>query len=158
LRPITENSQHRQKVCSQKLYEWIVPQESRSALLVLGRRCYFRFAIACANVANLMAGAFSRQGKGDFDPRRARRGAFAHRPSVAGRSFLACAVGWRLRVTRRGVVGGILKTMVRQLSAPQRLSVDGRVLAFTLLISLATGVLFGLFPALQASQPDLNEH
>ena len=35
--------------------------------------------------------------------------------------------------------------------------VDGRVLAFTFAVSLVTGILFGLVPALAASNPDLNE-
>ena len=35
-------------------------------------------------------------------------------------------------------------------------TMDLRVLAFTLAISIASGVLFGLTPALQLSRPDLN--
>jgi putative ABC transport system permease protein len=38
----------------------------------------------------------------------------------------------------------------------QPIRVDLRVLAFTFAVSLGTGVLFGLIPALQISRPDLN--
>jgi putative ABC transport system permease protein len=38
-----------------------------------------------------------------------------------------------------------------------RAMIDSQVLAFTLLLSIMTGILFGLLPAIQASRPDVNE-
>src|SRR5204863_694448 len=39
----------------------------------------------------------------------------------------------------------------------KEVAVDGRVLGFTVAVSLLTGIIFGFVPALQASRPDLNE-
>jgi predicted permease len=44
-----------------------------------------------------------------------------------------------------------------QLPRLQAVSIDGRILLFTLAVTLLTGVLFGLAPALQAGQVNLNE-
>src|SRR5262249_5687070 len=43
-----------------------------------------------------------------------------------------------------------------QISNLARIGVDSSALFYTLLVSLLTGVVFGLFPALQFSRPDLN--
>jgi putative ABC transport system permease protein len=43
-----------------------------------------------------------------------------------------------------------------QIPRAESIEVDGSVLAFTLLVSVATGLIFGLAPALQASRADLN--
>ena len=42
-----------------------------------------------------------------------------------------------------------------QLAMPLAFSIDLRVLTFTLLLSLATGLIFGLLPAVRSSRPDL---
>jgi putative ABC transport system permease protein len=67
---------------------------------------------------------------------------------VGGLVGLAFAWGW-VR---------LLRPLVRaELPAWVAINIDWRVLAFTLVVSILTGLIAGLAPALQASKPDLNE-
>jgi predicted permease len=68
-------------------------------------------------------------------------------------SLLSAAVGLLIA---KGMISFLL-TFERlfEISIASDLRLDGRVVGFTLLLSLVTAILFGLAPALQASKPDL---
>jgi putative ABC transport system permease protein len=133
----------------------------RSSLLVLVGAVSFVLLIACANVANLLlARAIGR------------RREIAIRAAIgAGRgriirqlltesvllSFAGAAVGSVL-----GLLGIRALLLINTANLPRvgqegsLVVVDWRVLAFTILVAVGTGLLFGLIPALQTSRPDLS--
>ena len=139
----------------------IIVRNVRSSLWVLVGAVGFVLLIACANVANLLL----------------------VRASVRTREIaIRAAIGaGRGRIIRQllteslvlAAMGGVLGLVVGLFAIRALLAVnpgsiprigaegsavgiDWRVVAFTALVTIVTGIAFGLFPALQASRVDLN--
>jgi predicted permease len=111
--------------------------------------------IACANVANLLlARAAAREREIAIRlALGARRGQIVRRILVE--SLVLSALGGAAGLALSGFVGEALLRLLpfEQASRTFQASPDARVLAFTLAVSLLTGLAFGLVPAAQATRP-----
>jgi macrolide transport system ATP-binding/permease protein len=138
---------------------WGAPMALRPVLIVLGGVVSVLLLIACANVANLLLSK-----------------AVGRRREIAVRLSLGAS---RARIVRQllvestllsicgGLAGilvaywsaGLLMAFVPPVDVPISLGlrVDGAVIAFTAIVSLATGLVFGAAPALHASRPGLTD-
>ena len=143
-----------------RIRDAIVGDQTKQSLLIYGGAVSFVLLIACANVANLLLVR-----------------ATGRRREIAIRAAIG---GSRARIIRQlltesvvlSLAGGVLGLLVGWAGIRALLSVntaglprvgengslvglDWRVVAFTIAVSLLTGLIFGLIPALQSSRTDL---
>ena len=137
--------------------ETLINTQSRTILTLLISSTGFLLLIGCANLANLaLARGVSKE-----------REVVVRASLGAGRwalirQFLTENVLLSLCGGLFGLVIGYslmnaIKLMLPEFTIPREAnaSLDGRVLLFALVVSVGTGILFGLAPALQATKPDL---
>ena len=136
--------------------------EERSSLLIFFGAVTCVLFIACANIANLLlARATGRKRE------IAIRAAMGARRGRIIRQLLTesavLSIGGGVLGTVLGIAGIHALLALNTVTIPRvgsnaaAVTADVTVLSFTLLVSLTTGIVFGLIPALQASRADLTE-
>ena len=132
---------------------------SRPALVVLMGAVGFLLLIVCANMANLLLARLSSRRR-----EIAVRGALGAgrwalaRPILAESLVLAVTGGALGLAAAYGGLRALTTLSDGRLPRMEQVQLDGGVLAFTMALSIAVALVFGLLPALQASRSHLREN
>lgn len=149
---------------NQKVGAFVAPlrehfvSSSRRVLVILLGTVVFVLLIACSNLANLLLSRAANRAK-----EVAVRAALGARPWQLVRqsfyeSLLLCAAGCAAGMLLAGASFNFLAHLAPgDLAGLKALSVDWRVLAFTVAIALLTAVVFGLVPLAQMRRLDVSE-
>jgi putative ABC transport system permease protein len=138
-------------------YQKWLAGDLRVSLIMLFGAVGFLLLIACANVASLvMARTSSRQREISI---RLALGADRRQmlQQFLSESLLIALIGGAAGLVAAGwVLKGLVSSIPWDIPSSARIALDGRVLAFTLLLAAATSLVFGLTSYWQACKLDLN--
>ena len=128
-----------------------VVREARPALRVFSGAVLFVLLIACANVASLLLVRNSARQK-ELSIRRAMGAAEGRllRQLLTESVLISLAGGMLGILLAVGAVHALLALAPDALPRFDEIRIDGRTLGFTILVSISTGLLCGLMPALQS--------
>src|SRR6266550_401095 len=154
--PATHSREH--GVYATALKDYVVDPNAQSALWLLFGAVVLVLLIACANVANLSLGRAAGRER-ELAVRAAlgaKRIALVRHLLTESLLLSACGAtaGWLLA---QWLLALVVKFSPEQVLRMGEIKLDAGVLAFTLVLSVVTGLLFGLAPALSATKLNLNE-
>jgi putative ABC transport system permease protein len=145
-------------VISFRPYQAMIGLGMRPFLLVLLGAIGFVLLIACANVANLLLARGSSRGR-EIAVRVAVGASRARlmRQLLTESMLIALGGGALGLAVARSGLGSLLAMAPSTLPRVSDIRLDGWIFVFTFLISILTGAVFGIAPALYATKTNLNE-